>query len=300
MSNRLVNLAWSVPLPPSTKLLLIALADRGDKGGKSWPSRQMLSTQTGLSTASISRHLNELIEAGLVAQQRRRQRSAEYVVDEQALMSAAETLATVVDFPTPEDSKKAQSDTSQIDTSQIDMYQPDDQDVSICDIPKENPQRTPNKRTSKRASTTPADGFDAFWSAYPRKVGKQPAIKAYAAAVKLVAPAALLAAIKVHSAYWAKAGRDTEGIPHPATWLHQRRWEDELGLGVAGSDPVEWLRGQWQAGSVTEILKIYSAGYSQPAPGTGDYWAEVLKPHNRAWITEHRDQILARLTREAS
>jgi hypothetical protein len=67
--------------------------------------------------------------------------------------------------------------------------------------------------------------FDRFWAAYPRKAGdKKKAFQAYKkAGVELQV---LLDAIsrQKQSAQWQKA----EYIPHPATWLNGRRWEDEL------------------------------------------------------------------------
>ena len=68
--------------------------------------------------------------------------------------------------------------------------------------------------------------FDEFWAAYPRKVGKAIAKKAF---VKTKAPIeTLLAAIdrQRQSDQWAKDGG--QYIPNPATWLNQGRWEDEL------------------------------------------------------------------------
>lgn len=72
--------------------------------------------------------------------------------------------------------------------------------------------------------------FDAFWQAYPKKQGKGAAEKAFA---KVDAPLDLLLstiAAQGQSPNWLK----DEGryIPMPATWLHQRRWEDVLEVGA--------------------------------------------------------------------
>lgn len=82
-------------------------------------------------------------------------------------------------------------------------------------------------------------GFSEFWAAYPRKAGKGAAEKAWA---KLKADDALtetiLAAIEKHktSDQWKKDGG--KYIPHPSTWLNQRRWEDE----VESAEPEEPVR----------------------------------------------------------
>lgn len=67
--------------------------------------------------------------------------------------------------------------------------------------------------------------FVAFWSAYPLKVGKDAARRAW---VKKRPPlAGVLAALEWQgrSPGWTKNGG--EFIPHPATWLNAGRWMDE-------------------------------------------------------------------------
>jgi hypothetical protein len=74
----------------------------------------------------------------------------------------------------------------------------------------------------------PAGGAAAFaewYMAYPRKVGKEAARKAYDRVVRKVAPAVLLAAARKYSAD--PNLPEKQFIPHPATWLNQGRWEDE-------------------------------------------------------------------------
>lgn len=69
--------------------------------------------------------------------------------------------------------------------------------------------------------------FNKFYQAYPRKVGKGAAIRAW----KKLNPDKdlvdkMLAAIEIHkqSEQW----KDRQYIPHPSTWLNQHRWEDEV------------------------------------------------------------------------
>ena len=77
-------------------------------------------------------------------------------------------------------------------------------------------------------SPKPPRGFDEFWSAYPRKVGKGAAEKAYE---RIKSHYALLPSMltaleaQKQSEQWTRDGG--QFIPHPATWLNQRRWEDE-------------------------------------------------------------------------
>lgn len=71
--------------------------------------------------------------------------------------------------------------------------------------------------------------FEVFWDAYPRKVGKPKAESAFRKVSRSgpVLEAMLVAIVtQKRSAQWTRDGG--EFIPHPATWLNQRRWEDEL------------------------------------------------------------------------
>jgi uncharacterized protein YdaU (DUF1376 family) len=72
------------------------------------------------------------------------------------------------------------------------------------------------------------EGFNTFWSVYPRKVARQEAVKAWQ---KLNPDAGLQQGIfnalanQTKSEQWRRdAGKF---IPHPGTWLNGRRWEDQ-------------------------------------------------------------------------
>ena len=74
-----------------------------------------------------------------------------------------------------------------------------------------------------------SDLFNQFWTAYPKHIAKQSAVKAFE---KLKPDEKLLEAmlkaieLQKESKQWEKDGGAF--IPYPATWLNQRRWEDEL------------------------------------------------------------------------
>ena len=84
-----------------------------------------------------------------------------------------------------------------------------------------------DKRPDKR-STDILPLFDRFWGAYPRKVSKADARKAFA---KLNPDGELVEAMlraldwQKRLPEWTKDGG--QFIPSPATWLNARRWEDE-------------------------------------------------------------------------
>lgn len=77
--------------------------------------------------------------------------------------------------------------------------------------------------------------FDTFWKAYPKKVAKGDARKAWAQTESIRPPlSALLNAIDAQSK--SEQWRRSEGqfIPYPATWLRQERWDDELKVTLPG------------------------------------------------------------------
>jgi hypothetical protein len=69
------------------------------------------------------------------------------------------------------------------------------------------------------------EDFEMFWVAYPRKIGKGAAVKAFEKAVKKVSAEVILAALQ---SWTQKPLPEMQYIPHPATWLNQERWEDDL------------------------------------------------------------------------
>lgn len=75
--------------------------------------------------------------------------------------------------------------------------------------------------------------FERFWKYYPRKVGKDAALREW----DKLAPDNDLTNLMIvaleqqrASAQWLKDGG--QFIPHPRTWLHQGRWQDEAEVAV--------------------------------------------------------------------
>lgn len=92
---------------------------------------------------------------------------------------------------------------------------------------------TPSHPTHVSANPKPAkvkpvpERFEAFWAAYPKKVSKADAIKAFAK-LKSADVDAALTALPHHARHWAAEGRETQYIPNAATWLNGQKWTDDL------------------------------------------------------------------------
>ena len=97
-------------------------------------------------------------------------------------------------------------------------------DVERC---RPNTEADTDTEAYKHPSSTP-DGFDLFWQAYPKKVSKPAAKRAFNAAKINGHLSEVIGDIeaKKASADWQK--ENGQFIPNPATYLNQRRWEDEI------------------------------------------------------------------------
>jgi uncharacterized protein YdaU (DUF1376 family) len=87
----------------------------------------------------------------------------------------------------------------------------------------QEPIRPPTPRGVREEKVD--EGFESFWTAYPRKTGKGAARNAW---VKAKLPAIDLLLSALHKAKKSPDWIKDRGafIPHPATWLNQGRWED--------------------------------------------------------------------------
>lgn len=70
----------------------------------------------------------------------------------------------------------------------------------------------------------PPTGFDDFWQAYPKKVGRSDAIRAFAAAVRLATPDEITRSATRYAAD--RRGEDPRYTKNPATWLSKACWND--------------------------------------------------------------------------
>lgn len=83
-------------------------------------------------------------------------------------------------------------------------------------------------RSEDNSRARAGDAFAMFWDAYPKKVGRQAAEKAFN---KVKRPTETLALIlkalawQRESEQWQRDGG--QYIPNPATYIHQGRWDDE-------------------------------------------------------------------------
>ena len=105
--------------------------------------------------------------------------------------------------------------------------------------------------------------FEGFWAAYPRRVGKLDALKAYAKARTQASAAEILDGVRRYIANkpsyadWA----------HPGTWLRAGRWMDDYAPQTAPYAEVDWfqeckeLHGGTCEGSLRHIHRVKMDAY---------------------------------------
>lgn len=86
-------------------------------------------------------------------------------------------------------------------------------------------RNAPEQNRTEQNPVVPCGDFERFWEAYPKKVGKLAAQKAWDRA-KRPDIAQILVAVRTAKAspQWTRDGG--QYIPNPATWLNQGRWDD--------------------------------------------------------------------------
>jgi len=112
--------------------------------------------------------------------------------------------------------------------------------------------------------------FEIFWSCYPRKVAKVAARVAFARALKSVTLEKILEAVELQrgSEQWTK--NDGKFIPHAATWLNQRRWDDEVSANaVTGCD--------------LDAVLAFAKTKNIPESFAGKFWHDKLQHDAQNW-----------------
>jgi len=117
------------------------------------------------------------------------------------------------------------------------LYQIRSEEIRPEQTTPEKPQDTPPRKAAYSVS------FDEFWKAYPKRVGKDAAWKAWQSRTRagtLPTIEALTAAIDTQKRSPAWVKDSGQYIPNPATWLNQGRWQDEQASAPQSSGIKYW------------------------------------------------------------
>jgi hypothetical protein len=87
-----------------------------------------------------------------------------------------------------------------------------------------------NRSSDDVESEKKSNGFETFWVAYPRKIAKPAALKAWKSAIKsktFPGIEKVVAAINQQKTWQQWSTNNGKYIPYATTWINQERWNDE-------------------------------------------------------------------------
>lgn len=234
MSIAALNFAFSCDLPPLTKLVFLALADYVDHDGQWKVKHSTLEKKTGLSRRSIIRHVDALVQLGLLETEETRRKDGKrganvYKVTERHL-------------------EPPQSDTQ-----------------SLCKGDRESQHLPPVTLPPVVRADTDAQ-FDQFWSVYPRHIAKKDARRAFEKALKEDTYENIIRGATDYSRWCEAEAQPERFIKHATTWLRGAGWRDERKVGENGAS-----RSRRDADSLAAKARraVNSLNQIQPDEGRG-------------------------------
>ena len=214
MSIRVMTQVWdSGQYSGSKLLLLLALADFAhDDGDNIYPTVDTLVQKTRCDRRTVQRNLRQLEGEGAIRLVRPASRHgpAEYQIGAAFCRPSGDEGRYPVPSGAASDANQGRRDAAQ---------------TVIKEPLKEPLKETKNARERARVKDLKEE-FGEWYQHYPRKVARGAAEKAFATVWREGAELAdLIAGAKRYAAQ--VAGKETEYIKHPATWLNAECWLDE-------------------------------------------------------------------------
>lgn len=218
-------LVYDHRVTPTAVRVYACLVRHGANPGSCFPSHGRIAALIGVAKRSIQRPLRELEETGWIVRMERYgddggRLTDGFLIRSTALDSAPPTLDDAGP-PTPDSADPPRGD-ARNNESKMNESKKNEKTT-----PARALQSVPDER-GERSSTSVAvpDLFDSFWGAYPRKVGKPAARRAFTAALRAFSVDDIARGLRAWTGHWDEAGTDETFIPHPATWLNQHRFND--------------------------------------------------------------------------
>lgn len=132
--------------------------------------------------------------------------------------------------------------------------------VSGADKNREDKNREEDNNTSRKSAESEMPLFNAFWEVYPRRVSKQMAWKAWQKLGDTRALCDIIIADVKRRVDGEWNGKDIQYIPHPSTYLNQRRWEDEQPSANTTDQSQQPTAKQWEQMSREEQAEAMKSG----------------------------------------
>ena len=208
MSHYMTALAMKQPnLKPATKIVLYWLADHHNgETGECFPGIKRLAELCEMSRRSVETHITSLEEAGLV------KRIAQYrntggKTTNKYLLELTGTLEN-------------SDDTQNLRMGSEKFAHGDTQNLRMNNLVRRNLGNKTNNIDQNEKY------FDKFWTTYPRKIGKAAAKQSFFTALQKTKANKIIEAARDFGN--AMQHQEKQFIPHPRTWLRQKRWEDKI------------------------------------------------------------------------
>ena len=208
-----------VSLSPLARILYIALWCEADKEGRmNWKPRTFKMRYIPADDCSVDDLCSEIVDAGLV-------------------VLYGKGLAYIPAFRTHQHINPRETESILPSPEEFDASTTRQPRVNNASVTHREEGKERKERNTRAASCDTDMAFQAFWIAFPNKKAKQDAFKAWSKLKPCDAlQASILKAIEIQGQGedWRKEGG--RFIPHPATWLNGRRWEDSAN--APGSAPA--------------------------------------------------------------
>ena len=312
MSTIIMSQCWPLEgMSIAQKAVLISLADNANDQGVCWPSIPTIAKRVCASERAVQNAIKWLEAAKVVTANRSNGRHTSYSVTPAAYSPPQEihprTKCTGEGDAPAQEIHHTPAGNAGVPPQE--MHQPPHQVPSNRKEPSTEPSGNRQGATAKKAKgEKPGTGFESLWAIYPRKVAKADAEKAFR---KLAPDAALLevllAAVTTQAAWPKWRENSGEFVPHLATWLNGKRWEDqapaapaEAGGQTGGGEGASWWQSAtgieakgadcWRQRKAGEEFQRYKVGVFKVA-GEGPWrqalLADMLRTKNTAYAAVH-------------
>lgn len=193
-------------------------------------SHGKIAEESGLSVSKVRTAINKLKSTGEIA----------------FISTSKYTMVTICEYETYQ--AKDKKNDSNIDSNDDNQIADESQSIDN-QIATSKKLITPKK--PKKVSGEYTDEFKAFWGIYPRKINKMTCFDSW----EKLGEADQESAMKGLPTF--QFTEDADFIPHGATWLNKRRWEDEPDKPVdPEEDPDYYYSTYNKTARYIEILKV--------------------------------------------
>lgn len=249
MSGKLVGLAMERRVgSPTAKLVLVKLADQANDDGISWPSVKTICKHTELSERAVQEQIRKLEKMGLLRIVPRRREDGKSTSNVYQLLLALPEVARVQEAHPPQEVRGegaggAGGRVQEVHPEPL-LVNPHLNNTPATPVAVDGVTPPKPKRPKPKPALKETPEFVEWYDAYPKKIDRGDALKAYLEVTKTgAAPADLLAGAKRYALE--RQNEERRYTKGPAAWLRAKKWLDEptllaAAIPSAGPSPDDW------------------------------------------------------------